>query len=204
MSKTELEKAIKERKKEIRFEEERRLCYVAFTRAKEDLILTLSLEYGSKEREPSEFITEIGYDHWRDLEISVEREAGSNMEVETSFDVLDLSYRRDLEIKTAGLVRDNELEREKNRCIQLLIEALDKDLEEAVHYLMLYRALRDGRCKNYLEEIQQNWSLIDPAEKAERVLHKNEDRKQRLKVQSGSFQFQLFCFESIRKLSETV
>jgi len=69
LSETELEKAIKERKKEIKLEEERRLCYVAFTRAKEDLILTLSLEYGGKEREPSEFLKEIGYDHWRDLEI---------------------------------------------------------------------------------------------------------------------------------------
>ena len=69
LSETELEKAIKERKKEIRFEEERRLCYVAFTRAKEDLILSLSMEYGGKERKPFEFLMEIGYDHWRDLEI---------------------------------------------------------------------------------------------------------------------------------------
>lgn len=172
LSETELEKAIKERKKEIRFEEERRLCYVAFTRAKEDLIISLSLEYGGKEREPSEFLMEIGYDHWRDLETPLDREAGTNIEMETPFDALDLSYRRDLEIKTTGLVRDNELEREKNRCIQLLIGALDKDLKESVHYLMLYRALKDGGCKNYLEEIQQNWSLIDPAEKAEKIFTK--------------------------------
>ena len=78
LSESELEKAIKERKKEIRFEEERRLCYVAFTRAKEDLILSLSLEYGGKEREPSEFLMEIGYDHWRDLEIPEGRETSVN------------------------------------------------------------------------------------------------------------------------------
>jgi len=189
LSEKDLEKAIKERKKEIKLEEERRLCYVAFTRAKEDLILTLSQEYGGKEREPSEFLMEIGYNHWRDLEIAADREASSGMEVETSFDELDLSYRRDLEIKTAGLVRDNELEREKNRCIQLLIEALDKDLEDAVHYLMVYRALRDGTCNNYLQEMQKKWSLIDPAEKAEKIFTKIKTRKSGLRFNSEAFGF---------------
>ena len=189
LSKTELENAIKERKKKIKLQEERRLCYVAFTRAKEDLILTLSLEYGGKEREPSEFLMEVGYDHWRDLEIAVEREASGNREIETPFDVLDLSYRRDLEIKTAGLVRDNELEREKNRCIQLLIESLDKDLEEAVHYLMVYRALRDGGCRNYLEEMQQKWSLIDPAEKAGEIFSKMQTRSNGLRFNPKAFGF---------------
>jgi DNA helicase II / ATP-dependent DNA helicase PcrA len=189
LNKTELEKAVKERKKEIRFEEERRLCYVAFTRAKEDLVLTLSLEYGGKERDPSEFITEIGYDHWRDLEIAVDRETNANTQIETSFDVLDLSYRRDLELKTAGLVKDNEIEREKNKCIQLLIEALDKDLEDAVRYLMLYRALKDGRCKNYLEEIQQKWNQIDPAEKAENIFSKMVSGRNGLRFKPEAFSF---------------
>ncbi len=189
LSEKDLEKAIKERKKEIKLEEERRLCYVAFTRAKEDLILTLSQEYGGNDREPSEFLMEIGYDHWRDLEIAANREASSSMEVETFFDELDLSYRRDLEIKTAGLVRDNELEREKNRCIQLLIEALDKDLEDAVHYLMVYRALRDGTCNNYLQEMQKKWSLIDPAEKAEKIFTKIKTRKSGLRFNSEAFSF---------------
>jgi DNA helicase-2/ATP-dependent DNA helicase PcrA len=189
LSEAELEKAIKERKKEIRFEDERRLCYVAFTRAKEDLILTLSLEYGGKEREPSEFLMEIGYDRWRDLESPLDREANANTEMKTTFDALDLSYRRDFEIKTAGFVRDDELEREKNRCIQQLIEALDKDLEEAVHYLMVYRALRDGGCKNYLEEVQQKWNLIDPAETINKILTKMKTRSNGLRFNPEVFSF---------------
>lgn len=188
-STSKLEAAIRERKKEIKLEEERRLCYVAFTRAKEDLILALSLEYGGKEREPSEFLMEVGYDHWRDLEIPENREASGNMDVETSFDVLDLSYQKDLEIKTAGLVRDNELEQEKNRCIQLLIESLDNDLEEAVHYLMLYRTLRDGGCRNYLENIQQKWNLINPAEEAEKIFTKMKTRSNGLKFNPEAFSF---------------
>src|SRR5665647_2481147 len=135
------------------------------------------------------YCKEIGYDHWRDLEIAVDRKTSANMETETFFDVLDLSYRRDLEIKTSGLIKDNELEQEKNKCIQLLIEALDKDLEESVHYLMLYRALRDGGCKNYLKEIQQNWSLIDPAEEAEKILTKVVTRRNGLRFNPEVFSF---------------
>lgn len=189
LSEKDLEKAIKERKKEIKLEEERRLCYVAFTRAKEDLILTLSLEYGGKEREPSEFLTEIGYENWRNLEICGKENKSSSVQIETSFDALNLSYRRDFEIKVADLTTDNELEREKNRCIQLLINALDKDLEEAVHYLMVYRALRDGKCENYLEEMQQKWSRIDPAEKAEKILENLKTRTNGLRFNPEAFSF---------------
>lgn len=199
LSEKDLEKAIKERKKEIKLDEERRLCYVAFTRAKEDLILTLSLEYGGKEREPSEFLTEIGYNNWRNLEIATEGNKKSGAQIETSFDVLNLSYRRDLEIKVVGLTTDNELEREKNRCIQLLINALDKDLEEAVHYLMVYRALRDGKCKNYLEEMKQKWSLIDPAEKAEKIFGNLKTRSNGLRFNPETFSFSFSALKAYEK-----
>jgi ATP-dependent exoDNAse (exonuclease V) beta subunit len=41
--------------------EERRLCYVAFTRAKEKLFLTYAKEYSSKKHAPSRFLQEINY-----------------------------------------------------------------------------------------------------------------------------------------------
>ncbi|NCO11409.1 hypothetical protein CO038_04485 [Candidatus Pacearchaeota archaeon CG_4_9_14_0_2_um_filter_39_13] len=41
--------------------EERRLCYVAFTRAKENLYLTYALDYGNKKHYPSQFLNEIDY-----------------------------------------------------------------------------------------------------------------------------------------------
>lgn len=199
LSENDLEKAIKERKKEIKLEEERRLCYVAFTRAKEDLILTLSQEYGGKEREPSEFLVEIGYDNWRDLEIVVEDNTNGSLQIETSFDVLNLSYRRDFEIKIAGFVKDNELEREKNKCIQLLIEALDKDLEEAIHYLTVYRALKEGSCRNYLEEIQQNWDLISPIERVERIFEKVKTGSNGLKFNPEAFSFSFSALKTYEK-----
>jgi DNA helicase II / ATP-dependent DNA helicase PcrA len=150
-------------------------------------------------------LMEIGYDQWRDLEIPEGREtsvntgASTNTEIEISFDALDLSYRKDLEIKTTGLVIDNELEREKNRCIRLLIEALDRDLEESVHYLMLYRALRDGECKNYLEKIQQNWNLIDPAAKAENILRKTVTGRNILRFNPEAFSFSFSALKVYEK-----
>src|SRR3972149_6739798 len=74
------EKAVRERKKEIKKEEERRLAYVALTRAKEHLFLTLAIKYADDEREPSEFLLDIGYDNWR---------AGGNISVG------DITYFRD-------------------------------------------------------------------------------------------------------------
>lgn len=41
--------------------EERRLCYVAFTRAKERLFLTFAREYAGKEHAASQFLFEVGY-----------------------------------------------------------------------------------------------------------------------------------------------
>lgn len=57
----EKKQAIKMFEQENQLLEERRLCYVAFTRAKKDLILTYSREYGSKKFLPSQFLNEIDY-----------------------------------------------------------------------------------------------------------------------------------------------
>lgn len=48
--------------------EERRLCYVAFTRAREKLIMTYSEEYGSKKFWPSQFLEEISFKENPDFE----------------------------------------------------------------------------------------------------------------------------------------
>lgn len=47
--------------------EERRLCYVAFTRAKERLYITYAKEYNSKKALPSQFLNEIEYKQNKDI-----------------------------------------------------------------------------------------------------------------------------------------
>jgi superfamily I DNA/RNA helicase/RecB family exonuclease len=55
------EEAIKEIEYENQLKEERRLCYVALTRAKEQVYITYAQEYGGKRHEPSQFLREADY-----------------------------------------------------------------------------------------------------------------------------------------------
>ena len=48
--------------------EERRLCYVGFTRAKKRLYLTYAKEYGQRKFEASQFLSEINYQNSEDIE----------------------------------------------------------------------------------------------------------------------------------------
>ncbi|MEK6893846.1 MAG: ATP-dependent DNA helicase [Nanoarchaeota archaeon] len=53
---------------ENQISEERRLCYVGFTRAKKRLYLTYAKEYGQRKFEPSQFLNEISYQNNEDVE----------------------------------------------------------------------------------------------------------------------------------------
>jgi len=52
--------------------DERRLCYVAFTRAKKKLILTYAQKYRDKECFPSQFLHEIDYIKNPDTKFSID------------------------------------------------------------------------------------------------------------------------------------
>jgi DNA helicase-2/ATP-dependent DNA helicase PcrA len=169
------EKAVRERKKEIKKEEERRLAYVALTRAKEHLFLTLAIKYADDEREPSEFLTDIGYDNWR---------AGGNITVG------DLSYFRDTDTKAREMVKDSALEREKALRKRLLIESLDSgDFAEIMKNTLLYQALKLGKAPDFKDIFNSNWEKINPALDAENILGKIKDNKNGLKFNPASMTF---------------
>ncbi len=63
----ERERAIQEYERHHLMVEERRLCYVAFTRTSEKLVLTYAAEYGGKKVAPSSFLNEISYRTNNDL-----------------------------------------------------------------------------------------------------------------------------------------
>ncbi|RZN42140.1 MAG: ATP-dependent helicase [Methanosarcinales archaeon] len=131
-SKAKLAAAIRERKQKIKLEEERRLCYVAMTRAREHLWLTLATQYNGGERQPSRFLEEIGYDNWRATDTS-------------RLDMPNITYIHDEQIKSMENVQDSELEQEKRRRKQLITESLDAgSIGESLGHLMAYHALRDG------------------------------------------------------------
>jgi DNA helicase-2/ATP-dependent DNA helicase PcrA len=61
LSKDDLEEYNKEFERAHQLMEERRLCYVAFTRAKEKLFLTYANEYAEKKSYASQFLNEVDY-----------------------------------------------------------------------------------------------------------------------------------------------
>lgn len=155
-SESKMKAAISDRKKEIKKEEERRLCYVAFTRAKEKLFLTLSKDYGGKEEKgPSDFLKDIGYDNWR---------AQEKLETDS------ISYEKDYEVKAKELIKDSELERIKSERKRLLMQSLDsKDFAEPLRNLLVFQALSD--CKtDYLEFVKSKWNVLDPSDEAKELL----------------------------------
>lgn len=172
---TDIDKAVKERKKEIKREEERRLAYVALTRAREHLFLTLAVKYGEDEREPSEFLTDIGYDNWR---------AGGNITVG------DLSYFRDTETKVREMVKDSTLDREKAVRKRLIIELLDSgDINEIMKNTLLYQALKNGKIMDFKKFIDSNWSKIDPSDDVDKILYRIKENKSGLKFNPASMTF---------------
>ena len=61
VSEADLDYYLYEYEKKNQVFEERRLCYVAFTRTRERLVLTYSQEYGNKRYYPSQFLDEVRY-----------------------------------------------------------------------------------------------------------------------------------------------
>ena len=67
LSGDELEYYYREYERKYQLLEERRLCYVAFTRAKNKLILMYAQDYGGKKHYPSTFLNEIEYKSNKDI-----------------------------------------------------------------------------------------------------------------------------------------
>ena len=70
----ESEEIIDSYEKQNQLLEERRLCYVAFTRAKQKLIITYAREYGNRKFYPSQFLEEIAYKENPEISFSIDLE----------------------------------------------------------------------------------------------------------------------------------
>jgi len=146
----ELEAAIKERMQEFKLKEERKLCYVAMTRAKKSLTLTRAKEYGGSEREPSIFISDLGLTDYGDYDT--------------------ITYLKDEE--TSGdWSPDTELDREKKIIINQLIKSLEEnDINTSINHLLTYKGLI-GQETNQ-KELTSNWESINPTDRLKRLQDK--------------------------------
>jgi len=145
--------AIKEYEKKILLLEERRLCYVALTRAKKELIITYARSYNAEEDSTnvSDFLKEINYKENPDIEYIVD-----NDELCTIF------------------APNSRFEQYKGILKKQLIESLDSDeIEVLLSRLLTYHAVREGEIQKY--EIDLN-KLVD---KKELEIHINSHHKKK-------------------------
>ncbi len=149
------EKAIKEFSSMIKLREERRLAYVALTRPKKFLSLTLAKDYGSKElRDPSQFLMELGADpNWfegkLESKLEINQASGTSalssaLPAENTHLASDLLFTpdKDIRAKEGG---DTELDRAAAIHKKLMNIALDRrDLRTAQHHMIIYNSLLEG------------------------------------------------------------
>ncbi len=133
--------AIKEYEKKTLLLEERRLCYVAFTRAKKQLILTYSKSYNKEENSTSEsdFLREINYKENTDIE-----------------------FIQDTEEKSTIFAPNSKFEQYKGLLKNQLLESLDTDdINVLLSRLITYHAVREGQIITYDVDLNK---LVDKKE----------------------------------------
>src|SRR3989344_2174102 len=94
--------------------EERRLCYVAFTRAKERLILTYAQEYGGRRHYPSQFLEEVQYNKNLDfifIEDFEEKYLEPEIEVKNSMNFFSIFSGEALDDSLVELLRNSKKDR---------------------------------------------------------------------------------------------
>ncbi len=117
----EIEEALKARKRDLKLKEERRLAYVAFTRAREQLNLCFPASCGESERQPSQFLAEACY---------VDDQAHP-----------DIQSVEDTKETAGASTQDSDLDRRKNEVKRQIIAALDAEPGLALYNLLLYQQL---------------------------------------------------------------
>lgn len=158
-SDSKFEKAVKERKKEIKRDEERRLGYVGLTRAKNHLFLTLPQKKNEKDLLPSEFLVELGCN----LALLSEEEKEK--------DIGDLSIELDEELLAKEITPETPLELIKSKKRQLLLQSLDNtDPLESVRLTLLYHALSNRNVS--IDDIAKSWKQIDPTVDVSEILER--------------------------------
>ena len=120
--------------------EERRLCYVAFTRAKKELVITYAKSYNNKEgSSESEFLKEINYKENPDIE-----------------------FMQDVEEKSTFFAPYSKFEQYKGLLKNQIIESLDSDnFIVLLSRLIVYHTVREGEIQKY--DVDLN-NLVDKKE----------------------------------------
>ena len=159
--------AIKNYERESLLYEERRLCYVSFTRAKEKLFLTFSRSYNKDEDSsaPSQFLEEIDF---RDNK--------------------DIFLIEDKEEKGTVFAPCSRREQFRSMLKSQLIESLDsEDFNSILSRLATYYAVREGKLINYPKIV--DWDNVIDVEYIKDRLNTEVGEKSYLTFDADSFTF---------------
>ncbi len=165
----ELEKLIKIRikdyEKDILLYEERRLCYVAFTRAEENLIITYARSYNSEpdSTKQSMFLDEINYIHNENILFTEDKESLSTI-----------------------IAPNSKSEKYKSLLKEQLIDSLDsEDLNLLIQRLSKYFAVRENNIN--IQEIINNTKIN--TEELKKDILKYQENKNSIKFNRKEFTF---------------
>ena len=140
---------------ESQLSEERRLCYVGFTRAKKQLYLTYAKEYGKRAHEPSQFLKEINYQDnpdilfVKDTSISYqEHKEPQKLEIQTA-DKLKSVSESELSFSPSALQKFDECQkRYEYKYIYNMPEPTPQSWEAITLGNFTHRVLEEGVRKN--------------------------------------------------------
>ncbi len=140
---------------ENQLSEERRLCYVGFTRAKKRLYLTYAKEYGKRTHEPSQFLKEVDYQNNPDIifekdtsNLYQEHKETNNLEIQTA-DIIDPVNISELSFSSSALQKFDECQkRYESKYVYRIPEPTPQAWEAITLGNFIHRILEDGVNKN--------------------------------------------------------
>jgi len=138
------DKIIKQYEKDVLNFEERRLCYVSFTRAKNNLIITYAKSYNKEDdsASPSMFLNEINFQENENVNLV-----------------------QDEDEKCTIFAPCSKFEQFKSLLKNQFIEALDADdFDNLLSRLMTYYAVREGEINEDFNKIKDWTSIVDRTE----------------------------------------
>ncbi len=113
LDRNELEEQVREQESKLQLLEERRLCYVAFTRAKKKLVLTYASEYSGKTHFPSMFLREIDFESNQDSLFVKDNEEKFDLNMESSdYIIIKNALERDLVFSPSSLLLFSECQKQ--------------------------------------------------------------------------------------------
>jgi len=174
---------IKDYEKESMLYEERRLCYVAFTRASETLTITHARSYNGVPDSaiPSLFLREIEFDENADIEIV-----------------------EDLDETSTLLAPSSKYELLKSSLKKQLFDSLDnEDFSDILSRLIKYHSLREGKVLEYDKLV--DWSKVVDKDKIKLLLDMEREKVSKLKFNPENFMFSptaILDYHSCPKLYE--